>query len=524
MFLARVARSHNINDEGFAMSSLSINSFTSRTRDGAWAVAIGFALLAQSSFAVSGQPGTLDASFGTGGKVMTSFGAANDRATAVALQPDGKIVVAGYCRNSSQDDFCALRYEADGTLDQSFGSAGKAINAVGIDNDSVVAVALQPDSKIVVVGFCLNSSNLTDFCALRHNADGSVDTDFGSGGKVIASLSSRAIATSLVLQPDGKLVLAGYCGVINSYDFCAVRLNADGSRDNSFGGGTVVKAIGSGDDRATAIALQPDGKLVLAGYCGGSSTSYDFCALRLNADGTTDLTFSGGTVITPIGAGTSFDQVNAIALQPDGKLVLAGWCQGGLLDFCALRYEANGALDASFGSGGKVITAVGTGNDQANALALQSDGKLVLIGWCDGSGGKDFCAVRLHSDGSLDQSFGSGGKVITPVGAGTDRADAIAIQTDGKLVLAGACSNGSSDDFCVIRYDGGPFAARDCSPDFDGDGKVLATTDALMLARVAIGMTGNAVVNGINFAPSASRKTWPDVRNYLITQCGMSLQ
>ena len=123
----------------------------------------------------------------------------------------------------------------------------------------------------------------------------------------------------------------------------------------------------------------------------------------------------------------------------------------------------------------------------------------------------------------LDASFNGTGKVITQIGAGDDLASALALQPDGKIVAGGNCHNGTDYDFCLARYQGGPFEARNCSLDIDGDNQVLATTDILISARVALGMSGNTVLNGITFAPHATRTTWPAIRDYLVTQCGMSI-
>ena len=126
--------------------------------------------------------------------------------------------------------------------------------------------------------------------------------------------------------------------------------------------------------------------------------------------------------------------------------------------------------------------------------------------------------------GNLDTTFGSGtGKIITAIGSGEDTARALAVQPDGKIVVAGSCSNRSDNDFCLARYEGGPFDARNCSMDIDGDNLVLATTDSLIHARIALGLTGNAVIGGITFASHATRTTWPAIRDYLVTQCGMSI-
>ena len=188
---------------------------------------------------------------------------------------------------------------------------------------------------------------------------------------------------------------------------------------------------------------------------------------------------------------------------------------------CDMTLTAHWTLDSEVAEA--AFSPVGNGADFANALVQQPDGKLVLAGHCDGVNNFDFCALRLHANGVLDISFGGNGTIISPVGSGDDAAFAAALQTDGKLVLAGQCSNGADIDFCAARYDGGPFGYKACSLDIDGDGRVLATTDMLIGTRIALGITGPAVVNGITFPPTATRNTWPLIRDYLVTQCGMSL-
>jgi uncharacterized delta-60 repeat protein len=274
---------------------------------------------------------------------------------------------------------------------------------------------------------------------------------------------------------------------------------------------------------------------VLAGYCSNGSNT-DFCVARFNADGTLDQSFDGpggngdGKFLLPIGVTNA--SATTLALQPDAKIVLAGYCKFGVDDyFCVARLNPDGTLDQSFdgpgGNGdGKFLLPSGA-SDFANALALQPDGKIVLAGGCS-AGGLDFCVVRLNADGSLDASFDgpsgtANGYVLVPIGTGNDAANAIALQSDGRILLAGSCSNGADDDFCIARLNGGPFAAKQCSFDVDGDGKVLATTDMLIGTRVALGMTGNAVIGGIAFAPHATRTAWSVIRNYLVSQCGMSI-
>ena len=350
-------------------------------------------------------------------------------------------------------------------------------------------------------------------------------------------------ANTAAIQADGKIVVAGHCSNGSNFDFCLARLNADGTLDTSFNGpsgtgnGKFLLPIGTSTDQANTVAIQPDGKIVLAGYCFNGGVT-DFCVARLNTDGTLDTSFNGpsgtgnGQFLLPIG--TSTDQANTVAIQADGKIVLAGHCSNGSnFDFCLARLNTDGTFDASFngpsGTGnGKFLLPIGVGSDQANAVALQADGKILLAGSCFNGSNNDFCVARLHPDGALDRRFdgpsGTGnGQFLLPMGANTDQATAMALQPDGKIVLAGHCFNGANFDFCAARLNGGSFGAHECSPDYDGDGKVLATTDALIFTRIALGLTGNAVVGGITFAANAARTTWPDIRTFLVSQCGMTI-
>lgn len=482
--------------------------------------------------ATSGQPGTLDTGFGMGGKASTHVGVGtNSVANAMALQTDGKLVLVGYCPGALLNAFCALRYNPDGTLDPTFGAGGSVRTSVSAVSSQANAIALQADGKIVLAGQCAGGNN-DDFCALRYNMDGSLDASFGIGGTVTTAISTGDdIARAVAVQPNGKILLVGGCTHQLAYSaFCALRLNADGSLDTSFGsGGKVIRATGSADAVARSIAIQSDGKILLAGSCWQGSFEL-FCTHRYNESGSYDMSFAVfGFASTRIGTGTN-SVANAITLQPDNKIVLVGYCSGAMLfAFCALRYDQFGALDMSFGAGGSIRTSVSAISSVANAVTMQPDGKIVLAGNCAGANNDDFCALRYHGNGTLDTTFGNGGTVVTPVGSAIntpnvlDVARAIVLQPDGKIVIAGSCWNDSNEDFCTIRYDGGPFGFQNCKMDVDGNGSVLATTDVLIHARVALGMTGSAVTNGITFPSSATRTTWSAIRTYLWQQCGMSL-
>jgi uncharacterized delta-60 repeat protein len=473
-----------------------------------------------------------------------------DRARAAVLQPDGKLVIAGACHNGPYSVFCAVRLNADGALDTSWAGAspfgaGKLVLSVGVQSDDAYALAAQPDGKVLLAGSCSPANGNRDFCTVRLNADGSLDNSWAAASTIGAGKQAQAVgvdqdyARAIVLQPDGKVLLAGNCNDGSANNFCAIRLSADGTLDSTwaptstFGPGRLVLSVGGGNDFVTAAALQPDGKFLISGTC-YNGVNNDFCAVRLTANGTLDTSWAAasplgaGRLLVPVGGDS--DAGSAMALQPDGKVLIAGGCESSpsVNAFCVVRFNGNGTLDTSFSGDGKIFFAVVNADHDVSALALQPDGKVLLGGRCWNGSNYDFCAVRWNTNGSLDStwaetsSFGAG-RLLQPVGNGDDSGSAIALLPDGKVLITGSCGPFANPSFCVIRLDGGPFGYQNCKPDYDGDGKVLATTDALILARVALGMTSSAVTNGITFPATATRTTWSSIRNYLVTQCGMSL-
>ncbi len=398
--------------------------------------------------------GDLDTTFGSAGKVVTPIGAYEDRGNAVAIQIDGKILVAGYSDSrtdlgSSNYDFALVRYNADGSLDASFGVLGIVTTAIGPGHDQARSLTLQPDGKILVAGTSENGSN-SDFAVVRYNTDGSLDTSFGVGGKVSTDLeSSSDYAYGVAIQSDGKIVVTGSRSKSPAYDFAVVRYNSDGSLDTSFGGdGKVITDVaGSTDKGIGGVVLQPDGKIVVAGSANNGSDD-DVAVVRYNTDGSLDTSFDGdGKVTTAIGSAT--DVGYSVALQSDGKIVVGGVSSS---DFAVVRYNTDGSLDTSFDGDGKVTTAVGPGSDTGYSVALQPDGKIVVAGSASNGSNSDFALVRYNADGSLDTSFGTSGKVMTAIGSSTDYSQGVAIQADGKIVAAGLTSTGSSNDLAVVRY------------------------------------------------------------------------
>ena len=397
-------------------------------------------------------PGALDPSFGTGGKVTTAFGSHHDGAGALVLQPDGKLVAAGESWNVLEDDFALARYNPDGSLDTNFNGTGKVTTPIGSSDDYADALVLQPDGKLVAAGGSSNGPN-DHFALARYNPDGSLDTNFKGTGKVTTVVGADDWVNALVLQPDGKLVAAGVSYQGSNSNFALARYNPDGSLDTTFHGtGMVTTPIGSGNAFLYALVLQPDGKLVAAGDSWNGS-KYVFALARYNPDGSLDTNFNGTGKVTTSFGGTAEDAVNALTQQPDGELVAAGISgNGSNYDFALARYKPDGSLDTNFDGTGKVTTAFGSGNDLASALAVQPDGKLVAAGSSDNGSNFDVALARYNADGSLDTSFKGTGKVTTAIGPGDDQANALVLQPDGKLVTAGSGYNGSDFDFALVRY------------------------------------------------------------------------
>jgi len=393
--------------------------------------------------------GALDLTFGSSGIVTTDIGNSYDYAQALALQSDGKIVAAGYGRIGGNEDFALARYLTTGTLDTSFNTSGIVTTAIGSFTDEAYDLGIQEDGKIVVAGRSNNGTN-DDFALARYNSNGTLDSTFGSNGITTTAFgSANDIAWALGIQEDGKIVLAGQTYNGANYDFAMARYLSDGTLDSTFGtAGTVTTAIGSGHDYVHTLGIQTDGKIVLAGEY-YKDFNYYYTLARYFSDGTLDPSFgSAGITTTAVGSGGNAE-LHALALQTDGKIVVAGYSFNSVdFDFTLVRYNTNGTLDATFGTAGIIYTDSGNGNDYPYALAIQTDGKIIAAG----SSNYDFALARYFSDGTLDPYFGNGGIAITAIGNGFDYALALGIQTDGKIVAAGFALVGSYEDFALARY------------------------------------------------------------------------
>jgi uncharacterized delta-60 repeat protein len=451
--------------------------------------------------------GSLDPTFEGDGMVTTLFPEGDAWANAVTLQPDGKIVAAGAVHPSSSDDFALARYNPDGSLDPTFDGDGRVVNEFSLNYDSAAAVQLQPDGKIVAAGLITTADDGTqdltaDFGAARYNPDGSLDLSFDGDGWVSTFFrpDTFEFGRGLVIQPDGTLVIAGAIDTHpQQVTFGLLRYLPSGALDPAFGTGGKLQAWANqsaANERARAVALQPDGKIVLAGLLGNVGDG--FRLVRYTADGARDPSFGMNGEIQTHFTETG-DAAFALLVQPDGKIVAAGHV--GYLDrFALARYNPDGSLDPGFGTGGRVTTSIAVGEaGQVRALAWQSDGKLVAAGYST----LGFALVRYQPNGTLDGSFGTGGIVTTRVGGYIDAANAVVIQADEKIVAAGSASSHICNPTCQDNYDIGlarynPDGTLDLT--FDGDGMVttaFSPTSYDEAHALVLQANGQVVISGV---------------------------
>jgi uncharacterized delta-60 repeat protein len=367
--------------------------------------------------------GDLDSTFGIGGRVSSGFPAVG-YTNATAIQPDGKIIVAGSTQGTAPGgsaDFALVRYNSNGSLDTSFGLRGQVATDFSGRGDGVRALGIQSDGKIVAAGFANAPS--ADFALARYYQDGSLDPTFGIGGKITTSFSASAI-NALAIQADGKIVAAGIRVI--------VRYNSDGLLDADFGiDGKVTTDL---TNSATALALQADGKIIVGGTYDQQSETRGLLA-RYHTDGSPDRTFGNNGKVTTDVFVPSF--ISGLALQSNGKIIAVG----GFHAAAIARFNPDGSLDTAFGTGGRALPNFGSfwGDESLFALTIQSDGKIIAGGESEEYTETMFALARFNRDGSLDETFGIGGKVKSGFGdnGGGRRITFLGIQPNGKIVAAG---------------------------------------------------------------------------------------
>ena len=394
-----------------------------------------------------------DGSFGANGQVVTSFTSGDDNAYALEIQSDGKMVVAG-CTSTGSGDFAVARYNIDGSLDSSFGQSGIASTAINSRRECAYALEIQSDGKILAGGGTYNFDTGTDFAVVRYNVDGSLDSSFGQSGIVTADWSGGGESVAdLLLLASGKILVGGSrfwscCG----YDFMYAQYLANGAIDTSLtshGYNSEQFVSGTGNDELARLLSDSNGRIIAV----GESVSRVAIAKYQSDNKSLDGTFgTAGKVVTDIGENID---VNDAEIQPDGKIVVIGTVAlSPGSKTMVLRYNPNGTIDQSFGTNGRVTLQFGSNSDRpggwytsGQALAIQSDGQ-ILIG---GSDSGNAMVARLTSEGLLDVSLGGTGMISKAVGLGESRVSELSLTSGGQIVGVGSATTSSGVDFFLWR-------------------------------------------------------------------------
>jgi uncharacterized delta-60 repeat protein len=434
-----------------------------------------------SGFVNAAQQGTVDTAFGSGGKAVIPFDLVFggwDAAEAVAVQRDGKIVVVGGAEQLGLDyDFAVLRLEPDGDLDLTFGTGGKTLvpfNLGGLKRDIASAVAIQSDGAIIIAGEVSGTDVDVEFGIVRLDKNGALDPTFGVGGMTTVAFDLGGAKDDypwdIAIQDDGKIVVVGGVdGSLGNDDFGVVRLTSGGARDVTFGSNGIRVVFfdlgSSNNDVAFAVAIQPTGEILLAGQVAVSLGNLDMGVVRLNSNSTDDFTFGTGgkvRVAFDLVAGGS-DPALDLVLQADGKILLAGGAEtvGGDRDFAVARLGTNGVLDGTFSGDGKTTVAFDLGGSEEDfvfGIALEADGRIVVGGRADGpNGDRDFGVARFDANGTLDTDFGNSGTmtVAFDLGGGEDFLQGLAVPPTGGIFLVGAADVAvGGSDFAVAKVNG----------------------------------------------------------------------
>lgn len=418
------------------------------------------ALLLSCAGPAAAQPGAPDLSFGaTNGYVVTNFQPGlHASPNTMAILPNGRIVVVGSTwapDNSLEPERISIaRYMPNGSLDVTFGNGGKKTLNFPDYSFSGNSIALLPDGRMMVCGEAWNNDE-DMIMLLRLNADGSPDGSFGGDGLVTYKVCNYTQnSLSIVVQSDGKLLVGGYANFTGYSEAFVMRFNANGTPDAGFGGGDglVSMAIGESYSGVEKLMLQPDGKILAACHATLSGVE-KFAMLRLLPNGTPDPSFSndGYNIVSINNMGNSPESA---VLQSDGKIVVAGGATINSNDkrMAAVRFLPNGSLDNGFGTGGMVLLDLDGPFEGAHSVAVQADGKIVLGGYVYDTDAYNSAIVRLLPNGQPDPGFGNQGTAIQSISTNSDWIYALAIQPDGKIVTAGSTWFSALHHFFVARY------------------------------------------------------------------------
>ena len=389
----------------------------------------------------SGPGGVLDSGFGNGGTAVIGA-TSRDTVNALLPGPTDTTVAIGSSVVGDKSGFLLMRVRGDGSLDPSFGTGGRVATAVGLGNAEGSAAAALPDGSIVVAGSAESpDGGDPDIALARYSADGALDSTFGRGGIALAKMSAGAdTAFAVAIDGGSRVVVGGQCGRANAREntrgtACVVRFGANGDVDTAFGpGGGRLLPLREGVESLRGIAIDGRGRILASGYSAYGASANELTVFRLTPSGDPDGDF--GELGSAAYRGRGFSDAFAMALQGDGVLVagFSGRRDGSGKDFLVARFSGDGQLDEKFGDGGAVMTPIGPGDDVAFALATDARG-IVVAGYASNGSDNDLAVVRYSTSGRIDESFGKAGTLTVPLG-GMAVARGLVVN-DSKITVAG---------------------------------------------------------------------------------------
>ncbi|MBI1860714.1 MAG: hypothetical protein HYR96_07345 [Deltaproteobacteria bacterium] len=408
----------------------------------------------------------LDTSFGTSGKTTLDFNSADDEAFAMGIQSTGNVIIAGRMSSSGQYDFALARLKTDGTVDTTFGTAGKTTTDFSGGNDTIYSLAILSDDTIIVAGTASGGSAST-FALAKYSKDGILDSTFGTSGKVSLPIgSTQDEIRSIAITSTGKIVAAGFSKSGSRFKVAVVRLSSTGSLDTDFNTtGKNTYFIGSGDDKALALTLQSDGKAVIAGstVTNTSTLTSQMFVSRLSTDGTLDANYgSAGTFSISNSTQSGLkDVATGVSVLSSGGIIVSGTSDNGTAPKLLLAKSTSaGALDTTFNSNGLLATTLNTVSATSTTLsyvqsegtcqASQSNGYVIAGGILTTSAGTDFGLLRVNPQGSADLSFGTYG--LQSLDFGSNDEPRAVVTTGSAVFVVGKAYNGANYDFAIAKY------------------------------------------------------------------------
>lgn len=390
---------------------------------------------------------TSDPSFGNNGVVITPIQLGDDVANDIIRQPDGKLIVTGNGIIQSHHQFMILRYQANGIIDSTFGVNGKATATIGVVHNYAKAAVLQSDGKIVVAGY-FDNNFYNDAVIIRFNSNGTVDQSFGTNGMIQFIANNQFDEFhDIAIQPDGKIVAVGRSFANNTYNFFTVRLLTNGTLDPNFGtGGKVMTDFVNANDCIYSVLLQSGGKIVVSGSTTPGSSYY--AAARYLSDGSPDLTFGTAGKMS-IGSGSTLDICYGMAMQADSSIVLAGSHHNSFIDeYMFVRLTKLGMLDNTFGTNGIKVISKTVPSEVLTDVVIQPDGKIMA---CGSGNNLEAMLIRLNSNGTPDATFGTQGVFTGNVGGTVNALNSLMVLPDSSVIACGYTKQGNNDDYLVIK-------------------------------------------------------------------------